>query len=70
MIAEGLEEINKDTRGTLSKTTKVNYQLRNNIGREVKAPTKERLVTNTDNREMRGEIKTLNTWRNIIESKV
>ena len=54
MIAEGLEEINKDTRGTLSKTTKVNYQLRNNIGREVKAPTKEKLVTNTDNREMRG----------------
>jgi len=54
----------------LNKTAKVNFHLRNNIGREVKALAKGKLVTNTDNREMKEEIKTINTITNTIESKV
>jgi hypothetical protein len=55
---------------TFNKTAEVNYNLRINIEKEVKVPTKEKIITNIDNREMKEETKTINISINTIESKV
>ncbi len=70
IIEETLEESDKEMIDTFNKTAEVNYNLRINIEKEVKVPTKEKIITNIDNREMKEETKTINISINTIESKV